>query len=75
VRREGAARLGRRQGQADSEPGGARRGDVHGRARAAYAPAGVGEDAVRTHLERLHANVELVASEARTEELTTESAL
>jgi DNA/RNA-binding domain of Phe-tRNA-synthetase-like protein len=42
---------------------------------AAYAPAGVGEDAVRAHLERLHANVELVAPEARTEELTTESAL
>jgi DNA/RNA-binding domain of Phe-tRNA-synthetase-like protein len=42
---------------------------------AAYAPAGVGEDAVRDHLERLRANVQLVAPDARTEELTTESAL
>jgi DNA/RNA-binding domain of Phe-tRNA-synthetase-like protein len=41
---------------------------------AAYAPAGVGEDAVRDHLERIRANVEIVAPESRTEELTTESA-
>jgi DNA/RNA-binding domain of Phe-tRNA-synthetase-like protein len=38
---------------------------------AAYAPAGVGEDAVRAHLEGIRANVGLVAPDARTEELTT----
>jgi DNA/RNA-binding domain of Phe-tRNA-synthetase-like protein len=38
---------------------------------AAYAPAGVGEDAVRAHLEGIRANVELIAPDARTEELTT----
>jgi DNA/RNA-binding domain of Phe-tRNA-synthetase-like protein len=41
---------------------------------AAYAPAGVGEGAVRDHLERIRANVQLVSPEARTEELTTETA-
>jgi hypothetical protein len=38
---------------------------------AAYAPAGVGEDAVRGHLEDIRANVQLVASEAQMEKLTT----
>jgi DNA/RNA-binding domain of Phe-tRNA-synthetase-like protein len=38
---------------------------------AAYAPAGVGEDAVRDHLEDVQTNVRLVAPEARTRELTT----
>jgi DNA/RNA-binding domain of Phe-tRNA-synthetase-like protein len=41
---------------------------------AVYAPAGVGEDAVRAHLEDIRANVQLVAPEARTLELTTETA-
>jgi DNA/RNA-binding domain of Phe-tRNA-synthetase-like protein len=36
-----------------------------------YAPAGVGEAAVRAHLENIRANVELIAPEARTGELTT----
>jgi DNA/RNA-binding domain of Phe-tRNA-synthetase-like protein len=39
-----------------------------------YAPAGVGEDAVRRHLERIRANVELIAPDARTEQLTTTTA-
>jgi DNA/RNA-binding domain of Phe-tRNA-synthetase-like protein len=38
---------------------------------AAYAPAGVGEAAVRGHFADVAANVELVAPEARTQELTT----
>jgi DNA/RNA-binding domain of Phe-tRNA-synthetase-like protein len=38
---------------------------------AAYAPAGVGEDLVRAHLEDIQANVRLVAPDAETEELTT----
>jgi DNA/RNA-binding domain of Phe-tRNA-synthetase-like protein len=38
---------------------------------AAYAPAGVGEDVVRRHLEDLRTNVRLVAPTAQTEELTT----
>jgi DNA/RNA-binding domain of Phe-tRNA-synthetase-like protein len=38
---------------------------------AVYAPAGVGEDAVRRHLEDTQRNVLLVAPEAETEELTT----
>jgi DNA/RNA-binding domain of Phe-tRNA-synthetase-like protein len=38
---------------------------------AVYAPAGVGEAAVRGHLEDVDANVQLVAPEARTQELTT----
>jgi DNA/RNA-binding domain of Phe-tRNA-synthetase-like protein len=42
---------------------------------AVYAPAGVGEDAVRRHLEDVRANVLLVAPEAETEELTTLTAL
>jgi DNA/RNA-binding domain of Phe-tRNA-synthetase-like protein len=41
---------------------------------AAYAPAGVGEEAVRAHLNDIRANVQLVAPEARTLELTTETA-
>jgi DNA/RNA-binding domain of Phe-tRNA-synthetase-like protein len=41
---------------------------------AVYAPAGVGEDTVRAHLEDIRANVQLVAPEARTLELTTETA-
>jgi DNA/RNA-binding domain of Phe-tRNA-synthetase-like protein len=36
---------------------------------AVYAPAGIGHDAVRRHLEDLRANVELIASGARTEAL------
>jgi DNA/RNA-binding domain of Phe-tRNA-synthetase-like protein len=36
---------------------------------AVYAPAGIGEDAVRRHLDDLRANVELIAPEARTEAL------
>jgi DNA/RNA-binding domain of Phe-tRNA-synthetase-like protein len=39
----------------------------------AYAPAGVGEDAVRAHLESIRAKVELIAPGAQTEELTTTS--
>jgi DNA/RNA-binding domain of Phe-tRNA-synthetase-like protein len=38
---------------------------------AVYAPAGVGEAAVRSHLEQIAANVHLVAPEAHTQELTT----
>jgi DNA/RNA-binding domain of Phe-tRNA-synthetase-like protein len=38
---------------------------------AAYAPAGVGEDAVRGHLADIRTNVQLVAPTARAEELTT----
>jgi DNA/RNA-binding domain of Phe-tRNA-synthetase-like protein len=38
---------------------------------AAYAPAGVGVDAVRSHLEDIQANVRLVAPEAQTKELAT----
>jgi DNA/RNA-binding domain of Phe-tRNA-synthetase-like protein len=38
---------------------------------AVYAPAGVGEDAVRAHLEDIRANVELVAPKAQTEEIAT----
>jgi DNA/RNA-binding domain of Phe-tRNA-synthetase-like protein len=38
---------------------------------AVYAPAGVGEDAVRRHLEDVQRNVLLVAPEAETEELAT----
>jgi DNA/RNA-binding domain of Phe-tRNA-synthetase-like protein len=41
---------------------------------AVYAPAGVGEDTVRAHLEDIRANVQLVAPEAQTVELTTETA-
>jgi hypothetical protein len=41
---------------------------------AVYAPAGVGEEPVRAHLEDIRANVQLVAPEARTVELTTETA-
>jgi DNA/RNA-binding domain of Phe-tRNA-synthetase-like protein len=41
---------------------------------AAYAPAGVGESAVRGHLEDIRANVLLVAPDANTEVLTTLSA-
>jgi DNA/RNA-binding domain of Phe-tRNA-synthetase-like protein len=41
---------------------------------AAYAPAGVGEEAVRAHLNDIRANVELVAPAARTLELMTETA-
>jgi DNA/RNA-binding domain of Phe-tRNA-synthetase-like protein len=41
---------------------------------AVYAPAAIGEDAVRAHLEDIRANVQLVAPEARTLELTTETA-
>jgi DNA/RNA-binding domain of Phe-tRNA-synthetase-like protein len=41
---------------------------------AVYAPAGVGEDVVRAHLEDIRANVLLVAPEARTIELTTVTA-
>ena len=37
---------------------------------AAYAPAGVGEDAVRKHLEDIQENVQLVTPEAQTQELT-----
>jgi DNA/RNA-binding domain of Phe-tRNA-synthetase-like protein len=36
---------------------------------AVYAPAGVGEETVRRHLDDLRANVELIAPEARTEAL------
>ena len=36
---------------------------------AVYAPAGVGEDVVRRHLDDLRANAELIAPEARTEAL------
>lgn len=38
---------------------------------AAYAPAGVGEAAVRDHLEDVESNVMLVAPEAHTQDLTT----
>ena len=38
---------------------------------AAYAPVGVGEDAVRAHLETIRANVLIVAPEAQTEALET----
>jgi DNA/RNA-binding domain of Phe-tRNA-synthetase-like protein len=38
---------------------------------AAYAPAGIGEDAVRSHLERIRANVELIAPDAQTDEPAT----
>jgi DNA/RNA-binding domain of Phe-tRNA-synthetase-like protein len=38
---------------------------------AAYAPAGIGEQAVRAHLDVIRANVELVAPKARTEVLST----
>jgi len=38
---------------------------------AVYAPAGIGETAVRQHLEDIRAGVLLVASEARTERLAT----
>jgi DNA/RNA-binding domain of Phe-tRNA-synthetase-like protein len=38
---------------------------------AAYAPAGIGEHAVRAHLERIRANVELVTPGAETVELVT----
>lgn len=38
---------------------------------AVYAPDGVGEAAVRRHLEDIRANVELVTAEARTEALVT----
>jgi hypothetical protein len=38
---------------------------------AVYAPAGVGESAVRGHLEDIRANVLLVAPNAATEVLTT----
>jgi len=38
---------------------------------AAYAPADVGVDAVRNHLDDIQANVRLVAPEAQTEELAT----
>jgi DNA/RNA-binding domain of Phe-tRNA-synthetase-like protein len=41
---------------------------------AVYAPPGVGEDAVRSHLGDIEANVVLVAPEARTEALVTLSA-
>jgi DNA/RNA-binding domain of Phe-tRNA-synthetase-like protein len=41
---------------------------------AVYAPAGVGEDAVRAHLEQLRANVELVAPGAETVEAVTHAA-
>jgi DNA/RNA-binding domain of Phe-tRNA-synthetase-like protein len=41
---------------------------------AVYAPAGVGEDEVRGHLERIQANVELVAPGALTQQLTTMTA-
>jgi DNA/RNA-binding domain of Phe-tRNA-synthetase-like protein len=41
----------------------------------AYAPAGVGEDAVRAHLEDLQANVRLIAPDAQTDELVTVAAL
>jgi DNA/RNA-binding domain of Phe-tRNA-synthetase-like protein len=41
---------------------------------AVYAPAGVGEDAVRAHLEDIRANVQLIAPQARTLELMTETA-
>jgi hypothetical protein len=36
---------------------------------AVYAPAGVGEETVRRHLDDLRANVELIAPDARTEAL------
>lgn len=42
---------------------------------AAYAPAGIGEDAVRAHLEDIRTNVELVAPSAEVEELTTLTAV
>jgi DNA/RNA-binding domain of Phe-tRNA-synthetase-like protein len=38
---------------------------------AAYAPAGIGEDVVRGHLEQIHAHVHLLAPEAQIQELTT----
>ena len=41
---------------------------------AAYAPAGVGERVVRTHLEHIRANVGLIAPEAETVELVTRAA-
>jgi DNA/RNA-binding domain of Phe-tRNA-synthetase-like protein len=36
---------------------------------AVYAPAGIGEDVVRRHLDDLRANAELIAPAARTEAL------
>jgi DNA/RNA-binding domain of Phe-tRNA-synthetase-like protein len=44
--------------------------DTRGVLFAVYAPAGVGEDAVRAHLQDIRANVALVAPEAETLELT-----
>jgi DNA/RNA-binding domain of Phe-tRNA-synthetase-like protein len=41
---------------------------------AAYAPAAIGEEAVRAHLNDIRANVELLAPGARTLELMTETA-
>jgi DNA/RNA-binding domain of Phe-tRNA-synthetase-like protein len=41
----------------------------------AYAPAGVGEDAVQSHLESIQAHVRLIAPDAQTEELVTLAAL
>jgi DNA/RNA-binding domain of Phe-tRNA-synthetase-like protein len=41
---------------------------------AVYAPAGVGEQVVRAHLRHVRANVELLASEAETVELSTRAA-
>jgi DNA/RNA-binding domain of Phe-tRNA-synthetase-like protein len=38
---------------------------------AVYAPAGIGEDAVRRHLQDIRSNVQLVAPDARTEALVT----
>lgn len=38
---------------------------------AAYAPAGIDEDAVSAHLEEIRTNVQLVAPDAKTEGLTT----
>jgi DNA/RNA-binding domain of Phe-tRNA-synthetase-like protein len=38
---------------------------------AVYAPAGIGEDAVRRHLEDIRSNVQLVAPDARAEALVT----
>jgi DNA/RNA-binding domain of Phe-tRNA-synthetase-like protein len=41
---------------------------------AVYAPAGVGEDAVRRHLEDIRTNVRIIAATAHAEELTTVTA-
>jgi DNA/RNA-binding domain of Phe-tRNA-synthetase-like protein len=41
---------------------------------AAYAPSGVGEPAMRAHLEQIRANVELLAPDAETLELVTHAA-